>query len=81
MKKILSLLLITTLSGCVVTPHTGVKPYIPSIQTKTVSISKDGLHIPNIIYPIEVDGYGLPVYIDTGSISLEDFLCKLEKTC
>lgn len=80
-KLIIVAALLMTLTGCVVTPHTGAKPYIPTINTETVSIGKDGVHIPNVIYPLKVNEHYIPVYIDTGSISLDEFLCKLNKTC
>lgn len=82
MKKLITLLILISLTqACTVTPHNGVKPYFPTINTKTLSLSKEGLHIPNIIYPLEIDDYGIPLYIDTGSLSLEEFLCVLDPSC
>lgn len=83
MKKLLATILmaITLLSGCVASVDRGVKPYIPSVDLGALNISRHGLHVPNIIYPLEVLGREVPLYLDTGQYTLEEFLCVLDPNC
>lgn len=81
-KKILATLtILSTLTACTVTPHGGAQIHMPRIDAGGLSLSKDGLHIPNILYPIEVGGRIIPAYIDTGSLTLEEFLCTIDPNC